>query len=138
MTLQNSVAVRNAKLDAEETTIGTSPKLRFYSGSMPADCATAASGTLLAELTLPSDWMAAASGGVKAKAGTWSGTGGAGAGAGTNIGYFRIYDSAGSVCHKQGTVTGVDDGGDMEVDNISIAENQAISVSAFSITAGNA
>jgi hypothetical protein len=135
--MQNGVAVRNAKLDVEETTIGVSPKLRFYSGSVPADCATAPSGTLLAELTLPSDWMAAASGGVKAKAGTWSGTGGAGAGAGTNAGYFRIYDSAGSVCHKQGTVTATGGGGDMTLDNINIANGQSVSVSTFSITAGN-
>jgi hypothetical protein len=138
MAMQYGVANRNAQLDALETAVGTSPKLRFYSGSMPANAGTAASGTMLAELTLPSDWMAAASSGSKAKSGTWSGTGDAGASTGTNIGYFRIYDSAGSVCHVQGTVTVTGGGGDMTLDNISIASAQAIAVSTFSITGGNA
>ena len=73
MAVQRSVAARNAALDAFETTVGTAPLLRIYSGSMPANCATAASGTLLMEATLPSDWLAAASSGSKAKSGTWSG-----------------------------------------------------------------
>ena len=30
----------NARLDQIETTVGTSPKLRMYTGAMPADCAT--------------------------------------------------------------------------------------------------
>ena len=71
MALQYSVTVRNAQLDAVETTVGTAPLLRIYSGSAPANCAAAASGTLLAEATLPSDWMAAASSGSKALSGTW-------------------------------------------------------------------
>ena len=138
MTMQYGVALRNAQLDQIESTISTSPKLRFYSGSMPANCAASATGTLLAELTLPSDWLAAASSGSKAKSGTWSGTGDAGASTGTNAGYFRIYDSAGSVCHIQGTVTVTGGGGDMTLDNINIAENQAIAISTFTITGGNA
>jgi hypothetical protein len=138
MAVQYSVAVRNAKLDTFETTAGTSAKLRIYSGAKPADCATAASGTLLVEMALPSDWMSAASGGVKAKTGTWSGTGAAGAGAGTNAGYFRIVDTAGTTTHMQGTVTAAGGGGDMTLDNISIAQNQTVTVNTFSITEGNA
>ena len=46
---------------AIETTIGTAPVLKIRSGSAPADVATADSGTVLATLTLPSDWAAAAS-----------------------------------------------------------------------------
>lgn len=53
MAIQLSVAARNARLDSIETTISTAAKLRIYSGAMPADCATAASGTLLCEMTLP-------------------------------------------------------------------------------------
>ncbi len=138
MAMQYGVALRNAQLDQIESTISTAPKLRFYSGSMPANCAASATGTLLAELTLPSDWMAAASSGTKAKNGTWSGTGDAGASTGTNAGYFRVYDSAGSVCHIQGTVTATGGGGDMTLDNISIASGQAISISTFTLTGGNA
>src|SRR4051812_47178823 len=87
--LQYSVPVRNAKLDAVETTIGTLPIIEFRTGAPPADCATAASGTLLAQSALPSDWLAAASAGAKAKSGAWALTG---VGSGT-ICYFRIYDS---------------------------------------------
>ena len=69
MALQLSAAVRNAMLDAIETTIGTSAVLKIRTGAAPASVATADSGTVLATLTLPSDWMAAASSGSKAKSG---------------------------------------------------------------------
>jgi hypothetical protein len=105
MTVSNSVTVANAKLDQEETTIGAAPLLRAYNGTMPATADTALSGnTLLASGALPSDWMSAASGKVKAKLGTWTLTGQAGAGAGTPATFFRLYDSAGTNCHKQGTL----------------------------------
>lgn len=97
---QYSVGVNNAKLDAIETTIGTAPLLRFYTGSMPANCAAAATGTQLESQALPSDWMAAAASAIKAKAGTWTGAFDA---AGT-VGYWRIYDSSGTTCHMQGLV----------------------------------
>ena len=60
MALQYSVTVRNAQLDAFETAIGTSAVLKIRTGSVPASCATADSGTVLATCSLPSDWMAAA------------------------------------------------------------------------------
>lgn len=104
MTISNAVALKNATLDQQETTVGTAPKLRLYNGTVPATADTALSGnTLLAEGTLPSDWLAAASAGSKAKAGTWTLTGQSGAGAGTASTFFRIYDNAGTTCYKQGT-----------------------------------
>jgi hypothetical protein len=138
MALTLSDSVRNAELDSIETTIGTSPKFRLYNGTMPADETTALSGnTLLAEGALPSDWLAAASGGVKSKTGTWTLTGQSGAGAGTNATFFRIYDSAGTTCHAQGTVTATGGGGDATMDNVSVANAQVVTVNTFSITAGN-
>lgn len=134
MTLQYSVAVNNARLDAFETAAGTSAKLRIYTGSVPANCAAAATGTLLVDMALPSDWMGAASAGVKAKAGTWSGTGAA---AGT-AGYFRIVDTAGTTTHAQGTCTITAGGGDMILDNTSIAVSQVVTVNSFTLTTGNA
>ena len=134
MSLQYSVAVRNAQLDAKEATIGTAPKLRILTGSPPANCAAAETGSLLVEMSLPSDWLAAASSGSKAKAGTWSGTA---SGAGT-AGYYRIADTAGTTCHEQGTVTATGNGGDMEVDNTSIASGQTVTVNSYTTTAGNA
>lgn len=101
MTIQFSTTVRNAMNDAIETAIGTSPKLRFYSGSIPANCAAAATGTLLCEITCPSDWASASASGEKAKSGTWSAT----ASATGDVGYYRMYDSGATTGHEQGTVS---------------------------------
>lgn len=135
MALQYSVAVRNARLDAVESTTGTSAILEIRTGAVPANCAAADSGTLLASCTLPSDWMAAASSGTKALSGTWQDTS---ANATGTAGHFRIKDSGGSTCHIQGTVTATGGGGDMTVDNTSFASGQAFSVTSFTLTAGNA
>src|SRR5690348_9916076 len=101
MAIQLSVSVRNARLDQIESTIGTSAILKIRTGAAPADCAAADSGTVLATLTLPSDWMAAAASGSKAKSGTWQD---ARADATGTAAHFRIYDSGGTTCHLQGTV----------------------------------
>ena len=135
MALQYSVAVCNAQLDALESTTGTAALLRIYSGAAPANCAAAASGTLLAEMTLPSDWMAAASGGSKALSGTWQD---ASANATGTAGHFRLLDSGGTTCHAQGTVTATGGGGDLTLDNTSIASGQSVTITSFTITAGNA
>lgn len=134
MALQYSVSVRNAQLDAFETAVGTSAILRIRTGAAPASCATADSGTVLATMTLPTDWMAAASSGSKALSGTWQDTS---ADATGTAGHFRIYDSAGTTCHAQGTITATGGGGDMTLDNTSIATGQAVSVTTFTLTAGN-
>lgn len=134
MAAQFSVAVRNATLDAVETTTGTSPKLQIRTGAAPANCATADSGTLLAEITCPSDWMAAASGGTKVLAGSWTV---AASGTGT-AGHYRMKDSAGTTCHEQGTITITGGGGDLTVDNTSIASGQTVTITAKTLTAGGA
>jgi UDP-N-acetylmuramyl tripeptide synthase len=132
MAIQLSVAVRNARLDAIETIIGTAAKLQIWSGSMPASAATASSGTKLAEFTLAADWAAAAASGSKAFIGTPSTNGIAGG----TAGYFRIVDSTGATCGMQGTV-GVGTG-DLQVDNTSIAVSQPINITGFTMTDGNA
>lgn len=135
MALQESVTVRNARLDAIETAIGTSAVLKIRTGSVPATCATADAGTVLATLTLPSDWMAAASSGSKAKSGTWEDTSADNTGTAE---HWRLYASDGTTCHMQGTVTATGGGGDMTVDNTSFAAGQSFTVTTFSLTAGNA
>lgn len=131
MTVQRSTAVRNARLDAIESTIGTSAKVRIYTGAQPATCATAASGTLLVEWALGSDWAAGASGGVKAfnstpVAGTATGTG--------TAGHYRIVDSAGTTCHEQGAVTATGGGGDVTIDNTSIVAGQTVNINSWTVT----
>lgn len=97
MSMQFSTAARNAALDAIEATIGTAPTLEIRSGAPPATPATADSGTLLAEIELPSDWMADASSASKAKSGTWSAL----ASSDGTPGHFRI--KQGATCHIQGS-----------------------------------
>ena len=134
MTLQYSTDIRNAQLDAIETILGTSPILEIRTGAPPANVAAADTGTVLATLTLPSDWMAAAASGSKAMSGTWEDTS---ADATGTAGHFRLKTS-GAVAKMQGTVTATGGGGDMTVDNTSFAAGQQFAVTSFAITAGNA
>lgn len=133
MALQYSDTVRNAKLDAVETAISTSPFLFLFSGSPPANVATANSGTLIAVLPLPVDWMDAASGGSKAKSGTWQDTS---ADASGTIGHFRIFAAGNTACHIQGTCA--NSGADMNFDNNVVNSGQQVTVSTFTLNAGNA
>ena len=135
MTHQFSIAVRNARLDAYETTIGTAAILKLRTGTKPATCATADAGTVLATLNLPSDWLAAASSGTKSKSGTWEDLS---ADADGTAAHFRIYASDGVTCHHQGTITATGGGGDMTLDNVVIATGQAITVTGYVLTDGNA
>jgi hypothetical protein len=134
MAIQLSEAVRNARLDALETTIGTSAVLKIRTGAVPANVAAADSGSVLATLSLPSDWLAAAASGAKAKAGTWED---ASADATGTAAHFRVYASNGSTAHIQGTVTATGGGGDLTVDNTSFAAGQAFTVTSFTLTDGN-
>lgn len=135
MAFQFSTSARNAALDAIETAISTSAVLKIRSGSAPANVGTADSGTVLATLSLPSDWLAAASGGSKSKSGTWEDTS---ADATGTAAHFRIYASDGTTAHIQGTVTATGGGGDMTLDNTSIASGQAVTITGFTLTAGGA
>ena len=135
MALKLSVAVRNARLDAIEAAIGTLAILKIRTGAAPANCGAADSGTVLATASLPSDWLAAASGGSKAKSGTWEDTS---ADATGTAAHFRIYASDGTTCHIQGTVTLTGGGGDMTLDNIAFVAGQQFTVTGFALTDGNA
>lgn len=134
MALKLSVAVKNARLDAIETAIGTSAVLKIRSGAAPAGIADADSGDVLATLSLPSDWMAAADSGSKAKAGTWED---ASADAAGTAAHFRVYASNGTTQHIQGTVTATGGGGDLTLDNTSIASGQSVTITGFTLTDAN-
>jgi hypothetical protein len=130
--LQYSVAVQNARLDAVESTTGVSALLTIRSGAAPANCAAANSGTVLATINLPSDWMNAASAGAKTKLGTWSE---ASADATGTAAHFRIHDTGGTNCHIQGTVG--TSGTDMIVDSVSFTATQVFTINTFTLNAGN-
>lgn len=131
MSLQYDVALRNAKLDAIETEIGPSPILMIRSGPKPANCAAADSGTVLATLNLPADWMAAASGGVKTKSGTWEDLA---ADATGTAGHFRIYDGFGD-CRLQGSYGIIDT--DMIGNSTDFTAGQTVTVNTFTIRDNN-
>ena len=135
MALQLSVAARNGRLDAIETEAGASAILMIRTGAQPANCAAADTGTVLATLNLPADYLAAASGGTKAKSGTWEDTS---ADATGTAAHFRIYKSDGVTCVIQGSITATSGGGDMELNNTSIATGQAVTITSFVLTDGNA
>jgi hypothetical protein len=132
MALQFSTTVRDGRINSIPTTVGTSPILKIRTGSAPATCATSATGTVVATLTLPSTWLAASSSGTAAKSGTWQDLS---ADATGTAGWWELLDSGGTTRHIQGTV-GIGSG-DLQVDNTSFATGQAFSITSFSITDGN-
>lgn len=133
--IQMSVDLRNARLDAIETTLGTGAIIKIRTGAQPANCAAADSGTVLATLTLASDWAGAASSGSKSLSSTPLDTLGL---ADDDAGHFRIYRSNGTTCDYQGSVTATGGGGDLTLDDISIVTDQIVTITSWSITDGNA
>ena len=135
MTLQYSAALRTNEVGEIQLTVAAAAgqaTLVLYSGTEPANCATALSGnTALCVIDLPTTFLTAATGATTI-AGTWSGTGAAAASTGTTATFFRILDSAG-VCHVQGAIPA-----DMTLQNTSIASGQAVTITSFTVTAGNA
>lgn len=135
MTIQMSTTLRNARLDAIESTIGTAAKIKVFTGTQPANCGTADSGTLLAEWDLASDWASNAASGSKSLSSVpLSATAGA-----TGVaGYYRVYASDGTTCHMQGSVTLAGSGGDMTLDNTSITNGQTVNITSWAFNEGGA
>ena len=135
MAFQLSTDVRNATLQAIETTMGANPLLTISTGTVPTNCASANTGTVLATMILPTDYLSTPSNGIIAINGTWQDLS---ADASGTAAHFRIHDNTGTTCHMQGTVTATGAGGDMQLDNTNIAIGQQITITTFNITAGGA
>lgn len=129
MALQLGLTVRNAFIDNIEATISTAPSFIVYSGTVTADCAAADPTGTLATITCPSDWLGAAAAGAKAIAGSWT----VAASATGTPASWRIKQAA--VCHMQGTAAV--GSGDVNF-NGTITSGQTVTVTAFTLTAGNA
>jgi hypothetical protein len=133
LNLNYSDAIRNARLDAITTAIGSNGLLRIYDGSQPATVATALGAqVMLAELALSATAAAGASGGVLtfsaiSNDASANATGTASWGTLTTSGGTRTVD------FTVGT-----SGTDMIIDNTSINSGQVVSCSSFVITGGNA
>lgn len=117
----------NAVLNALESAVGTSAVMKIRTGAVPSNVAAADTGSVLASLSLPSDWLANAASGVKAKAGTWTGTA---SGTGT-AGHWRIYASDGATAHVQGTISE-----DLVLSSNAITSGQTVTITDFVINYG--
>lgn len=138
MAVQSSVTVRNARLDAVEVTVGTTPKLQIRTGAQPANCAASDTGTLLVEITLPSNWAADAASGAKALAGSWTGS----AVATGAPGHYRIKETTGTTTHQQGSASVNGGGGDLDLTisggGSNIISGGLVTISSFTMNEPNA
>jgi hypothetical protein len=128
MAVQFSLAVENAILDQVEATIGTTPTLEFFSGALPAATTDADPAGLLVTLTLPSDWAANAAANEKAISGPWTGT----IATSGDAASFRI--KAGATTHVQGTVSGPNQGGDIELNTVSLIAGRDLTFTSGKLT----
>lgn len=127
-----STNVRDDVATARFAAIGAAPELRIYSGSRPANYAAAATGTLLASMTLPTTWISTPSSGVCTLVGSWSDPDCNAIG---TAGYYRIIGPTGGM---QGPVSLSGGGGELILTNVSLAPGIAVSVTAFTHTEGGA
>ncbi len=130
MTTGYNVLLRNAQLDAIATFAGAGAKLRIYDGTRPATGGTAT--TLLAEFTLGSPFASAAASGVLSPT-LPSNTTGSNNGTAT---WFRVVKADGTTHVIDGSAG--TSGTDMILNTVSISSGVAVSVTAWSVTRGNA
>lgn len=136
--LKYSTAAKNAKLGSTGLAayIGNSAQLTIYNGTQPASPDTAISTqTALVTCTCNAGGFGSASGGVLTASAISSGTGAAGAGAGTSGTWFRLWKSDGTTPVADGTVG--TSGCDLNLVNASIAQNQTVSITSFTLTSAN-
>jgi hypothetical protein len=130
MALGYVAALRNAQLDQITSQVGASGLLRIYDGTRPATGGTAT--TLLAELTCNATFAPSASGGVLTLNAITSDSSANATGTAT---WFRITTSGGTAIIDGNVSTS---GSDLNLNTTSIVSGAAVSVTSFTITAGNA
>jgi len=130
MALAYSSTIRTAQVDAITTAVGGSALLRIYDGTRPATGGAAT--TLLAELTCNATF---APGGVAGVLTLNAITADATANATGTATWFRILTSGAAFMIDGDVGTS---GSDLNLNSTAIQAGAAVSVSAFTITAGNA
>lgn len=130
--MRYSEDVRNDRLNRIAVKVGSGGTLRLFSGPEPARVEAADPPGVLAEIELPQSPFREPDGGLLEIDGPWTGHGARHAGKGTLANSFRIYDALG-ICHIQGSVTAQEDGGDLLLDNPSIAGGQKIAITGFTL-----
>lgn len=129
MALGYVTTLRNAKLNAITTAVGSNALLRIYSGVRPAT--GGAETTILAELTCNATFAPAASGGVLTLNAITGDTSANNTGTAT---WFRILTSGGTpqIDGNVGT-----SGSDLNLTTTSIVATQPVNITSFVITEGN-
>jgi len=122
-------SLRNTRMDAITTAIGTSGLLRIYDGTRPATGGTAT--TLLAQLALSATAAAAASGGVLTFNAITQDSSADATGTAT---WFRVTTSGGTAVFDGSCGTS---GSDLNLTTTSIVATQPVSCSSFVLTEGN-
>lgn len=128
MTLRLHNDTRNAKVDAATARLNGG-ELRIYTGSQPASPADAATGTLLATVTLASPAFSAAVNGTATGSDPASVT----AAASGTAGWFRALTSAGATV-LDGSVTVTGSGGDMTLSSTALTAGGAVDITSFTYT----
>lgn len=129
MALAYSTSLRNTRMDAITTAIGSSGLLRIYDGSRPASGGTAT--TLLAELALSTTAAPGASGGVLTFSSITQDSSADATGTAT---WFRIVTSGGTFVIDGSVSTS---GSDLNLTTTSITSGQPVQVTSCVITEGN-
>lgn len=130
MILRVAIILRNAALDAELALLN-SGFIRIYTGAMPATPETAASGTLLAELTLNATAFGAAAAGVATASAITSDTS---ANATGTAGWARLFRSNGTSAGLDGDCTATGGGGFCELNSTAISAGAEVQCTSMTIT----
>ena len=125
MAIQHSTPTRNRLRDAYVAAFPSGASLVIRSGA-PAGVGSAAGGSVLATITLPATPFTSGTGAVTLN-GTWSVSA---SGTGT-AGHYRLTNSTDI---EEGTVTATGGGGDLTLDNVSIASGQTVTITSWTRT----
>jgi hypothetical protein len=131
MAIQYSTTHRTNAMSTLNTDIGASAVIKIFTGSAPANCGTADTGTLLVTFAGNAGGFGTASAGVLTASAIANATA---AGTGT-AGYFRIYPTAATTTNSVVQGTCGTSGTDMILTNTSINSGQTCSVSSITVTA---
>lgn len=131
MAIQYSLTHRTNAMSQLNTDIGASAVIKIFTGSAPANCGTADTGTLLVQFAGNAGGFGSASGGVL----TASAVANATASATGTAGYFRIYPTAATTTNAVVQGTCGTSGTDMILTNTSIANGQTCSFTSLTVTA---
>jgi hypothetical protein len=128
MAIQYSTTHRTNAMTQLATDVGTSAVIKIWTGTVPATCATADSGTLLVTFAGNVAQFGTAAAAVLTVSAIVSAT----AGDTGTAGYFRIYPTAATSTNAvmQGTI-----GTDMTLTNTSITSGQTCAFTSMTVTA---